>query len=344
MTNRSLENALLELLCGPPRRTLLERMAGALKIKRGFSPLTGLPAWDKWHSLFPDLNWLWSRMRDDRSRQVLSHLVLHHLTGGDSHVLWRGQDLPWPPPVPTATQEETIATSFRGICLHRRAFHSVGFPATLYCPNGRPNEIFELQQYADPKHGLFVEPGNIVIDGGGCWGDSAIYFSHLAGSEGRVFTFEFLPENLEIMRRNFGLNPDLSSRIEILPHPIWSETGKEMAFLCDGPATRVSAGIQAGGQSMKFTSTTIDHLVRNGKMPRVDFIKLDIEGAELEALRGAERTIREFRPLMALCVYHCPDHFTQLARFVDSIHPDYHFSMDHFMNGPWETVLYASPR
>ena len=139
------------------------------------------------------------------------------------------------------------------------------------------------------------------------------------------------------------LNPQLSSRITVIEKPLWSEAGVEMEFLCDGPATRINKEPNSGGVLLKKQTTTIDELVQTNQAKKIDFIKLDIEGAELEALKGARNTIATFRPLMALCVYHSAEHFTQLARYVDEIHPNYYFSLDHMTTRDWETVLYASP-
>jgi hypothetical protein len=54
--------------------------------------------------------------------------------------------------------------------------------------------------------------------------------------------------------------------------------------------------------------TTIDHLVEELNLPRVDFIKMDIEGAELKALEGAQRTLAKWWPRLSIAAYHAPDH------------------------------------
>jgi len=306
--------------------------------------LDALPHWNKWIGLMSELDWLWMRLRDDHSRTILLHTVLYHLKGNQGLLRWRGENLRWLPPVPEKPNEEYIRISFMDWILQRRSLHSIGLPITLFLPNRRPSAVIDLEQYADPRHRLFVRESDIVIDGGGCWGDSALYFAYLAGINGEVYSFEFLPENLKVMRRNLEMNPELMGRVRIIEKPLWSEVGKEMEFICDGPATRIGKKVEDSAEILKVESTTIDALYDSGVFKKVDFIKLDIEGAELEALHGAKNVISKFRPLMALCVYHCPEHFTQLARFVDQIHPDYYFSLDHMHDGPWETVLYASPR
>jgi len=76
---------------------------------------------------------------------------------------------------------------------------------------------------------------------------------------------------------------------------------------------------------IKVPLTTIDLLVEELHLPRVDFIKMDIEGSEKWALRGGTQTIRKFRPRMALSTEHLPDDAYAIPRTVTTIRPDYGF-------------------
>lgn len=326
------------------KNSFFEILKRILASKTHFSELEKLPAWGNWKHLMDDLDWLHGRLRDEHSRIILENIVLYHLSNGNWPLRWRGENLRWLPPILEKENEEKINITFMDWVLQRRSLYSIGLPMEVFLPNRRPSAVIDLEQYADPRNGLCVMEGDVVIDGGGCWGDSALYFAHLAGVSGQVYTFEFLPENLSVMKKNLELNRDLEKRITVIEQPLWSTEGKEMVFICDGPATRMCNEKSGALNSLKVQTTTLDGLYSSGVLEKVDFIKFDIEGAELEALKGAENVIKRFRPLMALCVYHCPEHFTQLARFVDELHPDYYFSLDHMSNSPWETVLYASPR
>lgn len=75
--------------------------------------------------------------------------------------------------------------------------------------------------------------------------------------------------------------------------------------------------------------TTIDAYVREKNLRSVDMIKLDVEGAELDVLRGAVTTIARFKPILALSAYHKWDDFWTLTNFVKSIRPDYEFALRH---------------
>lgn len=74
-------------------------------------------------------------------------------------------------------------------------------------------------------------------------------------------------------------------------------------------------------------------------LPRVDFIKLDIEGAELEALQGAALTIARWKPRMAISAYHKPEDFWTLQQYIKSLRPDYVFAFRHYGIGYQDPVF-----
>ena len=74
---------------------------------------------------------------------------------------------------------------------------------------------------------------------------------------------------------------------------------------------------------------------------RVSFIKMDIEGAELEALKGAKESIIAHRPRLAICIYHKPEDILEIPLYLQSLVPDYKFYIRHYSNYTIETVLYA---
>ena len=110
-----------------------------------------------------------------------------------------------------------------------------------------------------------------------------------------------------------------------------------------GPAASVCAGDvpagEAGGSVAR--SIALDDLVADGVIDRVDFVKLDIEGAEPMALTGAVQVLERFRPRLALATYHEIDHLWQLPRFLAGLQPGYRFSIGHFTIHDEETVLYG---
>ena len=80
------------------------------------------------------------------------------------------------------------------------------------------------------------------------------------------------------------------------------------------------------------------------KGDRATFIKMDIEGTESEALRGAEETIRKWKPTLAISVYHKKDDVLNLPELILSFADDYTLYLRHYSNSMAETVLYAIPK
>jgi hypothetical protein len=81
--------------------------------------------------------------------------------------------------------------------------------------------------------------------------------------------------------------------------------------------------LDRGGRGPKVRLTTIDKLVAELKLPSVDFIKMDIEGAEMQALEGAVETVRRFQPRMAISVEHRPTDPDTIPEFVHRLWPHY---------------------
>lgn len=236
-----------------------------------------------------------------------------------------------------------METGFRDWRVYRTNFQPLGYPFELFVRGIQTQ--FQLQQYRCPFNGGAIEvtPGDIVIDAGGCYGDTAFYFAHKTGREGRVYSFEFLPDNLSIFNRNLEINPEYASRITLLQHPLWAASDLDLFIEGNGPGTRVLE--QSSDPSAERVQTiSIDRLVDRESLQRLDFIKMDIEGAELPALKGAEQSIRRFRPKLAISVYHKLDDFWAIPQWIDSLNLGYRFYLRHFTIHHEETVLFAQAR
>ena len=71
--------------------------------------------------------------------------------------------------------------------------------------------------------------------------------------------------------------------------------------------------------------------IKNHKISKVDFIKLDTEGAELDILKGAQNVISCQKPILAVSVYHKTEHIWTIAKYLKSIRPDYKFALRHYL-------------
>lgn len=85
---------------------------------------------------------------------------------------------------------------------------------------------------------------------------------------------------------------------------------------------------------------TIDNLIKN----KVDFIKLDIEGAEQDTIQGAKNTILQNHPVLAICIYHKAQDWYKIPQLILGIRDDYNIYIRHYMEGIYETVMYFIPK
>jgi FkbM family methyltransferase len=149
-----------------------------------------------------------------------------------------------------------------------------------------------------------VRQGDVVLDCGAHVG----VFTHrsLLRGASQVVAIEPDPVNLECLRRNFS-KEIASGKVVLVPKGVWSSV-TTLTFseskLNSGSNSFVS---EQGGAKLELSVTTIDALVKELHLPRVDYVKMDIEGSEREALRGAQNTLRSFKPRLMLDMYHRPD-------------------------------------
>jgi FkbM family methyltransferase len=116
------------------------------------------------------------------------------------------------------------------------------------------------------------------------------------------------PENLECLRRTFAAEIG-AGQVMIVPKGVWDKEDV-LTLKVDPTNSAADSFVLEGSElrgSVQAPLTTIDKLVAELSLERVDFIKMDIEGAEQQALAGARATIAKFRPRLAIAAYHKPD-------------------------------------
>ena len=84
---------------------------------------------------------------------------------------------------------------------------------------------------------------------------------------------------------------------------------------------------------------SIDEAIEDGD--KVTMIKMDVEGSELESLKGAQNTIRQDKPKLAICIYHKPEDMWEIPLYIKELVPEYKLYVRHHSSGSGETVLYA---
>ena len=201
---------------------------------------------------------------------------------------------------------------------------------------------FQLQQYRSPIHPeARPAPGDVAIDAGGCFGETALWLAHQVGPAGHVHTLELAPANVAILKRNLERNPRLASRITVTEAALWESSQARLGVGRGGPASMVTAEPSTRADASPVSAISLDELVVAAELDRVDFLKMDIEGAEPAALRGARATLKRWHPKLALAAYHDIDHLWQLPQSLAELDLGYRFALGHFTMHAEETVLYG---
>ncbi len=177
--------------------------------------------------------------------------------------------------------------------------------------------------------GFLPTEGDIAIDGGAYDGATARDFA-MQGA--KVYAFEMSAENYQnclarAEKYNFTIeNVGLSAT-----------EGEE--FYAEG-----NAASSKGHSNIVAKFTDLDTYVLKKNLPRVDYIKLDIEGAELDMLHGAAKSITRWKPKMAVSAYHKPEDLWTPATYIKSLRPDYEFQFRHYRTDCSDYVLDDSQR
>ncbi|HEY1185221.1 MAG TPA: FkbM family methyltransferase [Bryobacteraceae bacterium] len=167
-----------------------------------------------------------------------------------------------------------------------------------------------------------VKAGDVVFD---CGANVGVFTrTALARGAAVVVSIEPAPATVECLRRNFE-KEIAAGRVMVVPKGVWSQPSVlELAEGDDGNTTGDSFVFGRNQKNkVNVPVTTIDILVGELGLPRVDFIKMDIEGSEKDALRGGAETIRKYHPRMAIASEHLPDDSTAIPQTVKAIWDGY---------------------
>jgi FkbM family methyltransferase len=294
------------------------------------------------------LYWLWNNIDQD-GKELLVELIAYRILGFKK-VKLSINNCEYLQAIEKANQlsdsNDTINPGFLHFTLSRMNLKPIGKNIELYFSPLGVTIDFILEQYAYKRKKqtlIEAEPGDTVFDVGGCWGDTALYFADKVGKNGKVYSFEFIPNNIDLHNKNTSLNPHLLPQIELIANPITDKTGENIYFKDNGPASKINLS-PFTEQNGSTTSLTIDDFVKQKGIKKVDFIKMDIEGAEQLALKGAVNTIKKYRPKLAVAIYHSINDFVNIPRWIHDLDLDYELYLAHYTIHSEETVIFAKPR
>lgn len=148
----------------------------------------------------------------------------------------------------------------------------------------------------------------------------------------RVYAFE--PDKDNLRKCEEKITEKAFHNVSLIDAGLW-EADTYLGFLSGADAG--SHIVEEINDENQIRVTTIDSSI-GGK---VTFIKMDIEGAELEALKGAKNCILKFKPKLAICIYHKREDMWEIPLYIKTLVPEYKLYIRHYSNLAIETVLYA---
>jgi FkbM family methyltransferase len=187
---------------------------------------------------------------------------------------------------------------------------------------------------------ISLNENDVFVDGGAYNGDSATMFLNKIGNKnGYVYSFEPDSDNYESAKRNLAAYKN----VKVVQKGLWNSD----TVLVFNPNAGEKAGASfvlgsGAGTEYRVSVTSLDRFFKDtvdSKLPT--FIKLDIEGAEKEALLGAANTIKWQKPKLAICAYHKQEDIYELPQTILSIRNDYRLMLRQYTYGCYDTVLYA---
>jgi len=187
-----------------------------------------------------------------------------------------------------------------------------------------PNRSFDnLGLWSEGSYeqfGLKVEKSDVVVDAGANIGIFSLY----AASKGaKVYAFEPFPEAIRYLRRTLELNPKLAGKITVMPMALMDRTARvKLTYVVDHIVS-ASIVIARGAACQEIPAVALDELMENNKLPKVTFIKADVEGAERLVLDGAAMILKKYRPKLAICTYHLKDDPEIIKEKILTANPSY---------------------
>jgi len=220
---------------------------------------------------------------------------------------------------PPATWSKRRAASNYGI----RQRVSSGFAeVTVTCCRSTLPKWSDISTVKVSQGQHFIHPGDIVLDCGASDGDFTRE-SLKAGAK-LVVAIEVSPTSVECIRRNLVAEA-ASGRVIVYAKGVWDHDDALTLHVDNSnfAANSVVMHSLAAHAAGTVPLTTIDRIVEELRLPRVDFIKMDVEGAEVRAIGDANETLTRFKPRLAIATEHTPEDERTIPAKVHEVRADY---------------------
>lgn len=186
------------------------------------------------------------------------------------------------------------------------------------------------RQYFDEELIKFSS-NEIFVDGGALNLDTSRIL--LSKCENVVKIYAFEPDESNYKNCLKVKETEMLEQIEVFSMGLFDKRGVLNFEQFDNGSSRIN-----NSGTSKINVIALDELLLD---KNITFIKMDIEGAELEAIHGTSKIIKKNRPKLAISIYHSPNHMIDIPLFLKTLIPDYKLYIRHYSIYPQETILYA---
>lgn len=176
----------------------------------------------------------------------------------------------------------------------------------------------------------------VYVDGGVFDGDSILKFIEIMNySYKKIYGFEADTYNYKMAVKNLS---GLDGKIELYNKALWNKNEIGSFVVGERESSKVSETLEEMKNSVKVEFCRLDDMIGSEK---VTFLKMDIEGTELEALEGAKQILKQDKPKLAICIYHKLDDLWKIPLYIHELVPEYKLYIRHHSYHYCDTVLYA---
>ena len=202
--------------------------------------------------------------------------------------------------------------------------------------DGLPSPVTHEQYF--PEDLFSFTPDEVFVDCGAFDGDSLKSFIRRQGKDfKRYIALEPDPVNFKNLEKVISsMSSSLKNKITIYPLALSNRRGK-LRF----EATGTAAAMISETGTIEINCTPLDELLAD---THPTYIKMDIEGAEIDALLGAKHVIQEFKPILAISVYHKQNHLWRIPIILQSFSDQYCFFLRPYNQEAWNLIRYAVPQ
>ena len=197
--------------------------------------------------------------------------------------------------------------------------------------SGKVDYLYKCNEYAKNKiysEILKLTDNETIVDAGAYDGDTIREFTGFTGGKyNKIYALEPDAKNFKKLTRN----TEGMQGVELYNMGAWN---KKDTLIFEGKAGRNSK-LSSSGTPVAVSD--IDSIVKE----KVTLIKMDIEGAEIEAIKGARRILARYKPRLAISVYHKPEDIIDIPLLLWEIVPEYQFCLRHYRSSRREIILYA---